>query len=254
MVQHQRRPVSAVEVEQHSTPDHSHGAHGHAHDHVHQAPAADIFGSGGREIDHTTGAEVDAFVRAHDFFNYYIQSSFDRDGNGANGQITILDGDAFDAEWTTYAMARTNPNTGALFTAAEAVAFPVAAFVDNGRIILHARRGNEGTAIHESMHLFTHSTYLREMGFNINEGTTELFTRILCRANSIRRRGNYQAQYTSLLAVAEGLERGHNLLASAYFDGNYSGLREAMNEVPGRYEQWKALMAANNFNAAAALF
>lgn len=255
MAQQQRRRVSATDVQQHTEASHS----GHAHadgEHLHQAPNADFLSSlfGGGEVDHTTGEEVDAFVQADEFFNYYIQSSFDADGNGADGRIFILDDAAFEAEWVAYAVQRRNPNTGALFTEAEARAFGVNAFEDNGRIVLHKNRGTPGTAVHESMHLFTHSSYSTTMGFNVNEGTTELFTRLLCSRVNIRREHNYQAQHDAMYAVATGLDRGHNLLAGAYFDGRYQALRDAMNAVPGRYDQWLALMQAGNFSAAAALF
>lgn len=259
MGQQQRRRVSATEVQQqseHTGHDHSH-SHGHDGDQLQVTPNNEGFLGGlfgGGNVNHATGAEIDAFIQADDFFNYYIQSSFDREGNGADGRIVVLEGEAFESEWMTYAMARRNPATGELFTEAEARAFGVAAFEDNGRIVLHKRRGNGGTAIHESMHLFTHSSYVRNMGFNINEGTTEVFTRLLCSRVGIRRNGNYPGQFEAMNAVATGLDRGHNLLASAYFDGNYGPLREAMNAVPGRFDQFKALMDANNFTAAAALF
>ena len=255
MAKQQRRRVTATDVQQHTEASHA----GHADaggEHMHQAPNADFLSNlfGGGEVDHTTGEEVDAFVQADEFFNFYIQSSFDADGNGVDGRIAILDDAAFEAEWVAYAMARRNPNTGALFTEAEARAFGVNAFEDNGRIVLHKNRGTPGTAVHESMHLFTHSSYATKMGFNVNEGTTELFTRLLCSRVNIRREHNYQAQHDAMYAVATGLDRGHNLLASAYFDGRYQALKDAMNAVPGRFDQWLALMQAGNFSAAAALF
>ncbi|MFT5583314.1 MAG: hypothetical protein ACI9VR_000892 [Cognaticolwellia sp.] len=256
MPQQQRRRVNATDVQQNSSID-AHAGHEHADgEHMHEAPSADFLGQlfGGGEVDHTTGEEVDAYVQADDFFNYYIQSSFDASGNGADGKILILDDAAFQAEWIPYAMARRNPATGEVFTQAEAIAFGVNAFEDNGRIVLHKNRGTPGTAVHESMHLFTHSSYARTMGFHINEGTTELFTRLLCSRVGIEREHNYQAEYTAVYAVATGLDGGHNLLASAYFDGSYQALRDAMNTVPGRYEQWQTLMQAENFTAAAALF
>lgn len=256
MAQKQRRPVTASDVQQNSS-ETAHSAHEHEHgEHLHEAPNADFLSNlfGGGEVDHTTGEEVDAFVQADEFFNYYIQSSFDSDGNGVDGRIAILDDAAFEAEWVAYAVQRRNPNTGALFTEAEARAFGVNAFEDNGRIVLHKNRGTPGTAVHESMHLFTHSSYATTMGFNVNEGTTELFTRLLCSRVNIRREHNYQAQHDAMYAVATGLDKGHNLLARAYFDGQYKALKDAMNTEPDRYDNWLALMQAGNFSAAAALF
>ena len=256
MAQKQRRRVTATDVQRNSSVE-THSEHEHASgDHLHEAPNSDFLSRmfGGGEVDHTSGEEVDAFVKADDFFNHYIQSSFDSQGNGVDGRISTLDEDAFQAEWVAYAMARSNPNTGARFTEAEARAFGVNAFADSGRIVLHKNRGTPGTAVHESMHLFTHSSYVGTMGFNVNEGTTELFTRLLCSRVGIRRENNYQAQFNAMSAVVTGLDRGHNLLASAFFDGNYRGLKDAMDTVPGRYDQWLALMQAGNFSAATALF
>ena len=256
MGQKQRRPITATEVQSNSSAE-GHSDHEHTPgDHLHEAPNSDFLSRmfGGGEVDHTTGEEVDAFVQADDFFYHYIQSSFDSQGNGAKGRISVLDGEAFEAEWITYAMARINPNTRARFTEAEARAFGVNAFEDNGRVVLHKNRGTPGTAVHESMHLFTHSSYARAMGFNVNEGTTELFTRLLCSRVGIRRERNYQDQFSAMNAVATGLDSGHNLLASAFFDGNYRALKDAMNTVPGRYDQWLALMQAGNYSAAKALF
>ena len=214
--------------------------------------------AGGREVDHTTGAEMDAYVQGDEFFNYYIQSSFDGQGNGVDGQIHILDAAAFQARWLEYAMARINPNTGARFTEAEAAAFQANAFVDGQHAYLHVGRGEPGTAIHESMHLFTDPSYLPEMGFNINEGTTEFFTRLLCDRVGVRRgNGYYKQQRRVMEEVVEALPQGHNVLASAYFDGNISRLREAMNQGEGneqRFETWKAHMNAGNWRSARALF
>jgi len=215
-------------------------------------------GAGGREVDHTTGEEIDAYIQGDEFFYYYIRSSFDREGNGADGHISILDAEAFQARWIQYAMARLNPNTGERFTADEAAAYQANAFVDGDQIVLHANRGEAGTAIHESMHIFTHSSYLPQMGFNINEGTTEFFTRLLCERVGVRRSSVYYREQRRVMEdVVAALPRGHNILASAYFDGDINRLREAMNQGAGneqRFEQWKAFMQAGDFRSARALF
>ncbi|MED5374413.1 MAG: hypothetical protein VX899_25570 [Myxococcota bacterium] len=250
-----RRPTQSGHDHAHES-EAEHAAHDA--DHLHATPSLEQGTGRGREVDHTTGAEIDAFIQQDEFFNYYIRSSFDGQGNGADGHVNILSHEQYQARWVQYAMARINPNTSARFTEAEALAYGTNAFVDGTQIFIHQGRGEPATAIHESMHLFTDGSYLREMGFNINEGTTEFFTRLLCSRIGVRRgRGFYADQFRVMEEVVEALPQGHNVLASAYFDGNISRLREAMNEGEGneqRYEQWKAAMQAGNFRSARALF
>ena len=72
------------------------------------------------------------------------------------------------------AATRMNPATGKIFTedGARARSKNVNLFADGAEIHLHENRGEPGTAIHESMHLFSNACTVK-MGYNANEGTTE---------------------------------------------------------------------------------
>ena len=277
---------------------HSHEGGGHGHDHGSNSAHQDHLhvntegGAGsGTKVDHTTGEEVDTYLSAHPFLSAYVAEKFDAEGNGANGKVNILDAGAFKDAWVAYATVRTNPDTGSTFTEAEALAWEptVNAYQGDGQIYIHEERGEAGTAIHESVHLFAHSTWVPAVGFNANEGTTEYFTRMVCDEQGITRGAFYTDQRSSVEVLAG--EVGDAPLASAFFQGDIDGLESEVNgsnvddnvragamwggliggligagvgagigyltseeESPDRWTQWLAFMKAGQYSDADALF
>jgi hypothetical protein len=145
---------------------------------------------------------------------------------------------------------KTNPKTDKEFTDAETVR----GFHDRatGQIHAHETRGDSGTIVHESMHLFGSKEFLEAVGFNPNEGTTEVFARKLCEANSIPRAG-YRDQFKSVKKVVA--LTSETLLADAYFNGKLKPIEDEIDAAKGKgtWAKWLAFMTAAKFADADAL-
>jgi hypothetical protein len=202
-----------------------------------------------------TGAEVDAMLIASDFFKPYVEPKH-KAGKKAEGNVHIHDAASFKTEVLKYLKGKTNPKTDKEYTDAEAVEQEktVRGFHDRatGQIHAHETRGDSGTIVHESMHLFGSKEYLEAVGFNPNEGTTEVFARKLCEANSIPRAG-YPDQFKSVKKLVAATSE--TLLADAYFNGKVKPLEDKVDAAKGKgtWAKWVAFMTAGKFADADAL-
>ena len=202
-----------------------------------------------------TGAEVDAMLVASDFFKPYVEPKH-KAGTKADGNVHIHDAAAFKTEVLKYLKGKTNPKTNKEFTDAEAVEQEktVRGFQDQdtGQIHVHEKRGDSGTVVHEAMHLFASQKFVNAVGYHPNEGTTEIFTRKLCAANSIPRAG-YPSQFASVNKVVA--LSSETLLADAYFDGKLQPVIDKVDKAKGAgtWTKWLASMTAGKFADADAL-
>ena len=99
----------------------------------------------------------------------------------------------------------------------------------DGPAILHADRGTPSTAIHESMHRYAPDDVLDTYGFDLNEGITEYFTRILTDQNAAPaknggpERTNYPKQVAfvrDMIYILGGSKADQEkVLAQIYFEG-----------------------------------
>ena len=192
---------------------------------------------------------------ASDFFKPYVEPKMKK-GTKAEGNVHIHDAAAFKTEVLKYLKGKDNPETGKEFTDAEAVAFEpkVRGFqdTDTGQIHVHETRGDSGTVVHEAMHLFSHATFVNTVGYHANEGTTEIFARKLCAANSIPRAG-YPSQYRSVMKVVALSSEA--MLADAYFDNKLTPVKNKVDTAKGAgtRDKWLAFMTAGKFSDADAL-
>lgn len=110
--------------------------------------------------------------------------------------------------------------------------------------ILHADRGTPSTAIHESMHRYAKDDVLDVFGFDLNEGMTEYFTRMLTTKNATPTKdgGPERDNYDDNVKFVRGMIRilGANkveqetLLGEIYFEGKTAKLEEKFRAA------WKA--------------
>ncbi len=110
--------------------------------------------------------------------------------------------------------------------------------------ILHADRGTPSTAIHESMHRYAKDDVLETFGFDLNEGMTEYFTRMLTTKNATPTKdgGPERDNYDDNVTFVRGMIRilGANkvdqetVLGEIYFDGKTEKLEEKFRAA------WKA--------------
>jgi len=114
-------------------------------------------------------------------------------------------------------------------------------FVDAaGRVIIHKDRGNAGTTIHEGLHKYSDGAYLSTLGFQLNEGATEYFTRkIADQLDPPIVRGNYQPNWELTVALKDIV--GEDKLAPAYFDGAVDALKNAFISARSA-DKWTTLL------------
>jgi hypothetical protein len=121
--------------------------------------------------------------------------------------------------------------------------------MDQGEIHVHERRGDNGTIVHEAMHLFSSTSFVNKVDFNVNEGATEVFARKLCEENSIPRAG-YPDQHRSVKKLVGVTSEA--LLADAYFNNNLQPLKDKVDDAKskGTWDKWLAFMIAGKFGDA----
>jgi hypothetical protein len=183
-------------------------------------------------VKHKTGKEVDVALDASPYFKPLIATGVAQ-GKQAEGHVHIHDDAAFELAVFAYLSGKENPDTGKVFTDEEAKAFgkTVNAYADGREIHVHEERGEPGTTVHESMHLFSHATWLPEVGFNANEGTTEYFTKKLCAELSLKRGDFYADQHRAVKSLVEYV--GETYVAEAYFNGKLDELEKAFDKKAG---------------------
>jgi hypothetical protein len=205
------------------------------------------------KVAHKTGKEVDDALDASPFFAKLVEAKH-KAGTKAEGHVHIHDDAGFEEAYVKMALTKTNPDTGNVFTEAEARARSknVNAFADKGEIHLHESRGEPGTAIHESMHLFS-DAYTKKMGYNANEGTTEYFTRKLCAELKIARGTFYPSQLASVEKLVTTV--GEDVVAAAYFQDKLAELETALDakKEAGTFGKWLTAMKASKYADADAL-
>jgi hypothetical protein len=205
------------------------------------------------KIAHKTGKEVDDALDASPFFAKLVEAKH-KAGTKAEGHVNIHADAAFEEAYVKMAATRTNPDTGKIFTEEEARARSknVNAFADGGEIHVHENRGEPGTTIHESMHLFSGS-YTKKMGYNANEGTTEYFTKKLCAEIKLARGTFYAAQLASVEKMIALV--GEDVVAAAYFQDKLAELETAFDakKEAGAFGKWLVAMKASKYADADAL-
>ena len=235
-------------------------------------PSATL-GSAQPKVKHTTGAQVDAYLDSSPFFRDLVEDKV-KGGTKAEGHVHIHDPDGFKTVCVAYYMSRLNGATGATYAKSEAEAEEPTtnAFRDGTEIHLHQDRGEPGTAIHESIHLFCETAIRDEGGFNLNEGFTEYFAKKLCKEQKIKRGDFYDDQYRAVVRLCD--LAGEDLLANAYFKGDIDALRTAVDAKAGTkfldkvrdffggkkkggagtFDTWVGHVKVGNYDAAKALW
>jgi len=205
------------------------------------------------KVAHTTGKQVDTYLNASPFIKTYVADKV-KGGTKAEGHVHIEDAATFAKSWETYSLKRLNPDTGKTFTAAEAAAWEptVNAFRDGSEIHIHEERGETGTAIHESIHLFCDGKFRDTMGFTVNEGATEFFARAICAEQKITRGSFYVSERTSVEKLVALTSKED--LAAAYFNGKIDELKAAVNaKKKDTFDKWLGFMKAKKYGDADAL-
>ena len=185
---------------------------------MHQAPTTTELEEGGEE--HTPAPEADRLIR--DKLSGFVANAVTA-GRQITGKVAVV----ASADWDRAGVAHYGNavwHTGPPPKTPKKQA--INGFVDSsGRVWIERNSGNAGTLIHEGMHKYSDGAVLNDLGFDVNEGVTEYFTRIICKDLSIDR-GNYEAQFKLIELLATNVA-SKAIIAAAYFDGNITGLKLA---------------------------
>lgn len=185
---------------------------------MNKAPTTDELSEGGKE--HTPAREADRLIRST--LDKYVTTAV-AEGRQIEGKVGVVGSADWDRAGIAHygqAVWRTGPPPKTPKKDA------INGFVDSkGRVWIERNSGNPGTLIHEGIHKYSEGSYLSTLGFNANEGTTEYFTRIICKDLDITR-GNYETQYKIIDTLVNNVA-SKEIVASAYFDGDIGALKEA---------------------------
>lgn len=184
---------------------------------MHHAPTTDELSEGGKE--HTKAPEADKLIREK-------LDTFVTEAVKAKRQIEGIVAVVGTADWDR---AGINHYGKEVWTKGPPPKTPkkdaINGFVDaKGRVWIERNSGNPGTLIHEGLHKYSHGAVLSNLGFNVNEGMTEYFTRIITKELKVDR-GNYETNFKVIESLVKISSR--ETVASAYFDGSIDGLKAA---------------------------
>ena len=203
------------------------------------------------------GREVDAIFDTSPYLKDLVGAKLGK--QKVAKAMKIDDEAAFHAAWLDYARRSINPATDRNFTEEEAKDFAaregLRAFQDEDRGEVHIRkeRSDLGTQLHEGLHLFSDDRWRKRMGYNVNEGVTEYFTRKLGPEVQVERDDNsFLRQYTSATHLVTAVTE--TVVAGAYFDGDVGALKAAVDSRgTGTWQKWLDFLDANDFKKANAL-
>jgi hypothetical protein len=176
-------------------------------------------------------------------------------GTKAETAVKTESADDFKKAWIAYAMGSENPGTGKLYTQAEAEAWEprVNAFLDGNTVHVHEARGDAGTTLHESLHLYSDPAFRDGVGYNFNEGATEYFTHLVADKHRIDRAYAFPRQLFAVNRLVR--ESSEQKLAEAYFKNDLSGLAADIDRRgQGTWANWLSLMAGDKLQEAGELF
>jgi hypothetical protein len=132
------------------------------------------------------------------------------------------------------------------YTEAEARADTnIAAFRDQTELHINEDKAQLTDTIHESFHRYQDEDYTDALGARAMEGTTEYFTKVLCDEQTppLAHNITYVNESAAMKRMIVNGGVGIGPVADAYFNGNISGLRAAVDaKQPGRFAAWVGSM------------
>jgi hypothetical protein len=200
-----------------------------------------------------TGKRMDGMLTRSSFFKPYVAPKL-KEGIKAEGHVHLHDAEASKEAAVRYLKTGENPATGKLFSDEEARAFEpeLRGFTDAGEIHVSAARADDGTIVHEAMHLFSSDAFVQAVGYHVNEGVTELMARRLASENAIVRLG-MPLQHRLVFQVMSAIgSSGEKLFADAYFKNELQPIKDALDakKGAGTWARWQAHMEAGKLDEA----
>lgn len=205
------------------------------------------------KVKQVTGKEVDTFIDTNAFIKKYVENKIKK-GVKAEGHVHIHKPDEFVKEFMKYLKGRVNSDTGKAYTEEEMKKLEpnIRGFRDGKEIHVHETRGDAGTTIHESIHLFQDNDFAEKVGQNAKEGATEYFTRMIGADQKIERGNSYGTELKSIEKLVTVTTK--ETLAAAYFQGKVKDLKKAVEgKGKGTFAKWVGFMNGKKYSDADAL-
>ena len=107
------------------------------------------------------------------------------------------------------------------------------AFADpaKGEVYIHEERDNGGTALHETLHMYSHDNFRGGLSRAMNEATTEYLTQKETAGRGIDRSEIYPEERAAISELADLV--GDDAIEQAYFGGDVDQLKAAVDEQAG---------------------
>lgn len=186
-------------------------------------------------VEHLKGDEVDFFIAETPFLQTYINPDVE-----AKGHVSVHKADEFVELATQYLEKAGEPEP-------EKWANMINGWAAEGEIHILETGGDQGTAIHEGIHLHQHPKFKKTCGWPANEGATEYFARMVCEHNGVPRgTAFYKNEFGSISSLADVVTEA--TLANAFFKGDVEPLKAAVDaKGDDHFEQWVAAMKKKDF-------
>lgn len=207
-----------------------------------------------------TAREVDLYLNATPLIHQYIKNKVSK-GLKVEGNLHFLASKEFEEEAFKHTLDRlskeaklpqgkTPIKASGLVNQAREVAKRMNAFQTLTSIYINPEKAEAGTVIHESLHLFQEVSYAKRVDIDVNEGTTEYFTRLICAQHQIKRSQKYPLQYESIKKLVTVC--GEEKLAAAYFQGNILALEMTVDarKGDGTFHLWTEFIKRQEFSKA----
>lgn len=182
-------------------------------------------------VAHTPASRVPALLAAEPVIAPFVGK-----GGGKGLKVKVLSRPELAKAYVAYAIKQGIPAKEAQSKAALTAAFTN---LESGQIYLDRDRGDPGTIVHEALHLRSSKAFVEGVHQKINEGTTELFTRMVCQKGGVERT---QDDYVPWMKAVEKLVTKSSIeaLAVAYFRNDTTRLAADLEGIrPGLWVDWQ---------------
>jgi hypothetical protein len=190
-------------------------------------------------VDHLGGDQVDLCIANTPFLESYIHSEVKAAGN-----VYVHNATEFVELASAYLKEAGDPEP-------ERLARAINGWAADGEIHILESGGDQGTAIHEGIHLHQHPKFKETVGWSANEGATEYFARMVCEQNDIARAERfYKREFEAITTLAHLVSDA--TLANAFFKGELGALEMEVNTTKGddHFKMWADSMKQKDFWAA----
>lgn len=201
-----------------------------------------------------SGAEIDTQIDAVALIKAAIGPQVGT-GRKIEGHITQHDAALWPDVLADYLTGGENREEGGGYSREQALAkaATVPGYAEGAEVHLNRAAADRYIAVHEAMHVYQNDGFTNKVGWQVNEGATDYFARLVADQHRIVPQQAYtrpRGAVTKLVALV-----GQDVLAGAFFQGRGKALEVAVNTAKGEgtFSEWVDFMKLNDYASANAL-